>query len=242
MADPVTMACELVGVCVDRSRQRVVHDFAMRAARGTWAGIIGANGSGKTSLLRAIAGRLPIASGSCVIDGEEMAGNRSARAKAIGFAPPIESLPGLLKLSDLLELAGDGITDQHRRNEELWLALGIPAMLDRAIGNLSSGMRQRASIALAFAAPVPIVILDEPFNWLDPVAAFDARAALAGKVREGLSLVTALHDLTTLCSVCDQGVVIANGQPTLELSGNDLRAGAHDIHAFEHAMIEALRT
>ncbi|PNB01187.1 ABC transporter, partial [Pseudomonas sp. FW306-2-11BA] len=55
----------LAGAAVDRNGQRVVHDVHLTVTRGSWFGVIGANGSGKTSLLRALAGRLPFAAGSC---------------------------------------------------------------------------------------------------------------------------------------------------------------------------------
>lgn len=171
-----------------------------------------------------------------------MTNDRSARAKTVGFAPPIERLPSLLTVRRLLELAGDTTEVQEARNSELWAALEIAKLLDHTMGESSSGMRQRAAIALAFAAPTSIVILDEPFNWLDPVAAFDTRSALADTVRGGLTLLTALHDLSTLCGACDEGIIMASGRISLKLDRKQLRAGAHDIHAFEHDMIEALRT
>jgi ABC-2 type transport system ATP-binding protein len=102
-------------------------------------------------------------------------------------------------------------------------------------------MRQRAAIALAFATPCRIVILDEPFNWLDPVAAFDVRAVLARMVADGLALVTALHDLTTLCGFCDSGIVLAKGRVSLRLDTAMLRAGRHDAARFESDLVAALR-
>lgn len=237
----MTDAVELIELSVHRASRPIVQQFSTTVSRSSWLGVVGANGSGKTTLLRAIGGRLPIAVGQCRIEGVEMAHDRSARARAIGFAPPIEALPQLLTFRTALELAGEPVESQQRRNDELWSALGIAALLDRAIGEASSGMRQRATIAIAFAAPTSIVILDEPFNWLDPVAAFDTRAALAAKVASGTTLVTALHDLTTLCGFCDRGVVMTDGQATLQLDRHELRRGERDPRGFENGMIAALR-
>lgn len=238
----MTAAVELVEISVHRGSRPIVHQFSASIARPGWLGVIGANGSGKTTLLRAIGGRLPIAAGQCRIDGVDMADDRSARANAVGFAPPIEALPALLTIRTLLELAGDAIESQQHRNERLWAALGIAGLLDRTVGEASSGMRQRASIALAFATNASIVILDEPFNWLDPVAAFDTRAALADKVASGVTLITALHDLTTLCGFCDNGIVMADGRATLRLGKDQLREGERDARSFEQGMIVALRS
>lgn len=237
----MTDAVELVEISVCRASRPIVHEFSTSIACSTWLGVVGANGSGKTTLLRAVGGRLPIASGRCRVDGVEMAFNRSARAKVVGFAPPIEHLPSLLTIRNVLELAGNCVETQQRRNDQLWSALGVTGLLDRRIGEASSGMRQRASIALAFATRASIVILDEPFNWLDPVAAFDTRAALANKVESGTTLITALHDLTTLCGFCDRGILLADGRATLRLGKEELREGERDARKFERGMIAALR-
>lgn len=228
-------------LCVDRGDVAVVRDVTLAIPSSCWFGVIGANGSGKTTLLRALAGRLPIASGACAIDGVAAARDRAARAARIGFAPPIEHLPGSLRIGELIGLSGDAPAEQQRRNPALWRALGLPALLDRKVGQCSSGMLQRAAIALAFARPTPIVILDEPFNWLDPVAAFDTRAALADIVRSGTTLVTALHDLTTVCGFCDEAVVLRSGEIGLTLPNATLREGQGDIRGFEERLIAALR-
>lgn len=235
---PAILISELT---VHRSRRAVVEDIFAAVAPATWFGVIGANGSGKTTLLRAIAGRLPIARGRCEIFGKETAGDRSARAKTIGFAPPTDRLPASLRIHELLELAGDSIAVQQQRNQALWQALGIDKLLEVPAGECSTGMRQRGALALAFARPVEIVLLDEPFNFLDPVAAFDTRAALAGMVREGMTLVTALHDLTTLCGFCDNGLVMSKGRVSLQLDTPALRAGQNSAADFERELVTALR-
>ena len=78
-------------------------------------------------------------------------------------------------------------------------ALDFDPFLDRRIGALSAGMRQRLAIFAAFLGRPRAVILDEPFNWLDPICAFDTKEALkALVVGEQLTLVTALHETATL--------------------------------------------
>lgn len=237
----MTAALVLHRVSVERGGTFIVRDFSTDIESANWLGIIGANGSGKTTLLRAIAGRLPMASGRCSLGGIDVTTDRAARADMVGFMPPIERLPGNLRIDHLLALAGGDIDEQQQRNHHVWAALGITALLPRKIGACSAGMRQRAAIALAFARPSGIVILDEPFNWLDPVAAFDLRSALAEKVASGMTLITALHDLATLCGFCDEGVVMADGRATLCLSREDLRMGQRDVASFEIRMIAALR-
>lgn len=235
-------AIHLAGAAVERSGQRVVQGVDLTVGPGSWFGLIGANGSGKTSLLRALAGRLPFAGGSCRVDGEELAGDRAGRALRFGFSPPADKLPDALRARDVLELVGGSIDDVRLRLGTLYEALGLAPLLDRWIGDCSAGMRQRIAIAAAFAGGHPLVILDEPFNWLDPVAIFDLREALRDMVDGGLTLITALHDLGTLASACDAGLMLADGRVALTLDEDMLRTAAGDPYAFERQTIDRLRS
>lgn len=238
----MTPAIRLIGATVVRGGRSVVRAVDLTVAAGSWFGLIGANGSGKSSLLRALGGRLPFASGSCRIDGEETGADRAARAGCFGFSPPADKLPESLRGRDVLELVGGNIDDVLLRLSPLNNALGLVPLLDYWIGNCSAGMRQRIAIASAFAGGHTRVILDEPFNWLDPVAIFDLRQALRRMVGDGLTLVTALHDLTTLAAACDTGLMLADGQAAMALTEDMLRAGAENPQAFERRTIDLLRT
>lgn len=233
---------QLTGAAVDRSGTRVVHDVDLSVPAGSWFGLIGANGSGKTSLLRALAGRLPFAAGSCVIDGADLAANRMARAGHFGFAPPPDRLPDALRIRDLLELVGGDLDAACDRLGPVRAALGIDQLLAKWVGDCSAGMRQRAAIALAFAGGQQLVILDEPFNWLDPVAAFDLRQALRAMVDGGLTLVTALHDLGTLATACDEGMMLADGRVALAIDRAARAEAAQSPQEFERRTIDLLRS
>ena len=237
----MTAAVALAGGAVDRGGRRVVRDVDLQVARGTWCGLIGANGSGKTSLLRALAGRLPFAGGACHFDGKEMGGDRSARAHLCGFAPPPDRLPDALRAGELLDLIAGSREASLMRLEILRAALGLDRLFDRWIGDCSAGMRQRIAIAAAFAQGSALVILDEPFNWLDPVAAYDLRQALRAMVDGGLTLLTALHGLATLAVTCDSGSMLADGRVAMTLDDAALRAAAYDPQAFERRTIDLLR-
>lgn len=237
----MTIALETERLGVDRGGVAVVHDIAIRLASGTWLGLIGANGSGKTSLLRAIAGRLPIARGRCVIAGEDLTGDRARRAAAIGFAPSIEMLPLALRGGDLFRIVGGSIAAALDAMGPLRIALGVDRLVDRPIGSCSAGMRQRIALACAFAEGKDIVVLDEPFNWLDAVAAYDTRQALRAMVADGLTLVTALHDLTALVTGCDSGMLLSGGAVALSIDHAAIKEARRDMVAFEQRTITLLR-
>ncbi len=234
-------AVQLVGTAVERGGARVVDDVSLTVAQGAWFGLIGANGSGKTSLLRALGGRLPFDGGSCLVNGEDLTMGRTERATRFGFSPPTEKLPNALRARDVLALVGGDIDHVRARLGPVYSALGLAPLLNRWIGDCSAGMRQRIAIATAFASGQPLVILDEPFNWLDPVATFDLREALRQMVDEGLTLITAVHDLGTLASGCDAGLMLADGKVVVALDEDVLRTAARDPQAFERQMIDLLR-
>lgn len=235
-------AVALDAVSVRRGRDVVVKNVGLEVRHGSWFGLIGANGSGKTSLLRAVGGRLAIDAGSCIIGGVDLSSDRAGRARRFGFAPPPERLPDGLRAGEILELVGGGMSDALGRLGRLREALGIDPLLDRWIGDCSTGVRQRIAIGLAFAGGNSLVILDEPFNWLDPVAAFDVKNVLRSMVDQGLTLLTALHDLGTLVTSCDEGVMLVDGSVALKLERATLKRAAENPQEFERQTIDLLRS
>lgn len=226
---------------VVRGGRRVVDGIDLTISAGTWFGVIGANGSGKTSLLRALAGRLAFAGGACLIDGRDLVADRAARARGLGFALPADRLPDRLRGYEVLDFARGAAPIDESRLAALWSALGIADLRNRWVGDCSAGMRQRLAIAAAFVGGHRCIVLDEPFNWLDPVAGYDLRQVLRSMVEDGWTLVTALHDLTMLAGSCDAGVMLADGRVAATLDGDRLREAAIDPLAFEKTMIDRLR-
>lgn len=229
---------------VERGATRAIDGVSLEVEARMWTGVVGANGSGKTTLLRAVAGRLEIRSGSVLVDGIDRSRDREWRARNIGFAPEPATLPASLTGRELFAIigtdrpgleAGDPLHGLRR-------ALDFEYFLDRRIGALSAGMRQRLAIFCAFLSRPRAAILDEPFNWLDPVCAFDTREALRRLVAEdGLTLVTALHEMATLVHHCGSGLLLSEGRLMRRLGPAELETGAGDYAAFEARMIEGLR-
>ena len=103
-------------------------------------------------------------------------------------------------------------------------------------------MKQRLAIFLAFLGGPRAVILDEPFTWLDPVCAYDTKQALAELVaKDGLTLVTALHEMATMVGYCHSGVLMREGRIGWRLSEAEMEAGRRDSPGFEAQMIRRLR-
>lgn len=230
----MSIAVEVRGLAVSLSGQPIIQDLTFTARRGRWFGVMGANGSGKTTLLRTLAGRLAPDSGSLLLNGKDVTRTPRERARIVGFMPELADLPPLLAGHDLIELlsvsrgAGTG-------PESLQKILGIDAIRDLRIGSMSSGMRQKLAIYTAFLGGREIVILDEPFNWLDPVAAHDLRLELRRAVESGLTVITTLHDASAFLK-CDEGLVLHSGSVLRRYDGRAIGAMRRDIEAFENEL------
>lgn len=237
------MRLEVEGLVVRRGGAAAVDGVSFTAPSGHWCGVVGANGSGKTSLLRALAGRLEIEAGTIRVDGADRTADRAWRARHIGFAPEIAALPAALTGAEIFSVAAPGWRDEVRskRLSGLREALAFDPFLHKRIGALSAGMRQRLAVFCAFLRAPAAAILDEPFNWLDPVCAYDTRAALRALVDEGLTLCTALHETAALVGYCDEGLLMSEGRVGRMLSEADLERGRRDYSGFEKEMIAVLR-
>ncbi len=238
------MRIETEARTVYRGGTRAVDAASLAIELGRWTGLIGANGSGKTSLLRALAGRIESGGGRILVDGEDRTLDRAWRAQNIGFAPDASALPASLSGRELFAILAAEIPAEADDDplHPLRRALDFDPFLDRRIGALSAGMRQRLAIFAAFLARPRAAILDEPFNWLDPICAFDTKEALKALVaREKLTLITALHETATLIGYCDAGLLLADGRLGLSLGAAEIAAGARDYPAFEASIIASLR-
>lgn len=237
------MRIEVADLVVRRGGMAAVNGVSFAAPAACWTGIVGANGSGKTSLLRGLAGRLETHGGAIVVEGGDRAGDRAWRAAHFGFAPELAALPASVTGAELFAIVAPGWREAVRSSGLAALrdALAFDGFLGERIGALSAGMRQRLAIFCAFLRAPAAVILDEPFNWLDPVCAYDTRAALRRLVDEGLTLCTALHETATLVGFCDAGLLLADGRVGRRLDRSDLERGRQDHGAFEADMIAALR-
>ena len=234
------MPLTLHGVAVRRGGRTVVEDLDWSLPATGWIGLVGANGSGKTSLLRALAGRGDISNGFVAYDGEVLA-TRYRRSRRVSMAPDIAALPASLTAGELLALfrAENGEAAGSRSIHD---ALDISRLGAVRIGAMSAGMCQRVAIYAAFLTQADVVLLDEPFNWLDPIGSYDFKVALRAFASDGRHcVVTALHDMATLTAWCDRGGLLRDGKLAWELGPDELASGRTDFPAFEKTMIERLR-
>jgi molybdate/tungstate transport system ATP-binding protein len=163
---------------------------------GAYTVVLGPSGSGKSVLLRLVAGLLRPERGSIRLGGKEAAGWPVERRR-LGFVFPDAALFPHLSVAQNVAYGLRGLPAPARadRVREVAASLGVQALLDRAVGALSGGEAQRVALARALAPRPRVVLLDEPLAHLDPQARLDLQAELGRLHRElGFTALHVTHD------------------------------------------------
>jgi len=227
-------------VTLDIGGHPLLRDVTFSAGAGELVAVIGPNGVGKTTLLRAVAGMHDIVNGGIDIDGTPITTfSARERARRIAFVAADESPVEALRVH---ELVAAGRYPHHRWWE--WRAtpgddaaitsafteVRMETWRERIFSTLSSGERRRIWIALGLAQETPVLLLDEPTNHLDVHVAQQILALLRHLARSGKTILCALHDLNDAAACADRIVLLGDGRlviaapPDIVLAGGALES------------------
>ncbi|MFK7765760.1 MAG: ABC transporter ATP-binding protein [Mariniblastus sp.] len=191
-----------------------VNDINLTLEPGTY-GLLGPNGSGKTTLINLILGQLQPTIGSVRLFGVDP-WRKSGLLRRIGLCPAVEvtypRVSGLDWVTYLCQLHGFNFTEATKRAKEALETVKLTYAMDRPMRNYSLGMRQRAKIAQAIAHDPDLLILDEPFNGLDPVGRHEMSEFLKTWATRGKSLILASHILHEVEAVNPSFLLISGGR------------------------------
>ncbi|MGD9764110.1 MAG: ABC transporter ATP-binding protein [Candidatus Binatia bacterium] len=200
-------------------RTIAVSDVSFRAATGEIVGLLGPNGSGKTTIMRAIAGYFPPTAGHIEIAGIDVCRARRTARDLIGYLPEhaawypdmrVDEFLGFC--ADVRRLRGAG---RRARLAAVVDTCGLSDVQRRLIGHLSRGYRQRLGIAQAILHDPAVLILDEPTVGLDPRQLVEIRA-LVRSLRGRTTVLLSTHVLAEVSSACDRVVIIDCGRVIAE--------------------------
>ncbi|NQJ69193.1 ABC transporter ATP-binding protein [Streptococcus suis] len=206
----------------------VLKDVSFSVKDGELVGLIGLNGAGKSTTIKEIIGLLTPYQGQILIDGQGLLQNSEVYRKKIGFIPETPSLYEELTLKEHLEIVamayGLSWEETWGRTEKLLKIFRLNERLDWYPVNFSKGMKQKVMIICAFMVEPSLLIVDEPFLGLDPVAIADLIALLEEEKSKGTSILMSTHVLDSAEKMCDSFVILHQGQ--VRASGNlaDLQA------------------
>lgn len=180
---------------------------------GAVLGLIGPNGAGKTTLLRLMSGILPLQSGEIKSRFEGTAWTDVQDLRTfVGHMPEQVRWQGRSTVLDALTQLGDMRGTSAKTIERLLALVGLRSRRDEPLDNLSQGMRQRLSIAAALLGSPKVLLLDEPFNGLDPVAAQAFAALVRTLASKGVSVVISSHMVAQLEGLIDRIALLHRGQ------------------------------
>lgn len=200
---------------VDRSfgDRKVLDDVGFTVERGRLTGFVGGNGAGKTTTMRIILGVLAADAGAVTLDGHPLT---AADRVDFGYMPEERGLYPKMKVAEQVAYLGRlhglerGVALD--RAHDLLGRLGVAERADEPLENLSLGNQQRAQIAAALVHDPQVLVLDEPFSGLDPLAVDVVVGVLADYAASGVPVLFSSHQLDLVERLCDDLVIISGGR------------------------------
>mgnify|MGYP002750136806 CR=1 FL=1 len=214
-------ALEINGVSWNAGRQRIVHDVSFSVKTGELLGLIGPNGSCKSTLLKTLARLLPPMAGEATVDGQSIYG-LSARAfsRKLSLLPQHQLVPEGITVRTLvgygrspyLNLWGSLGKADREIVDRVMAATHTDIIADRRVDQLSGGQQQRAFLAMTLAQETPYLLLDEPTTYLDLNHQVALMEMMAQQRDRGATVVAVLHDLNQAARYCDHLIVLKEGE------------------------------
>ncbi|MFE9014539.1 ABC transporter ATP-binding protein [Streptomyces cyaneofuscatus] len=226
------------GVTVGYGGRAVIDDLDVVIPSGVVTTIIGPNGCGKSTLLRTLTRLLKPASGTVVLDGEDIDRLRTRDvAKKLGLLPQAPVAPEGLTVGDLVARGRhphqswlrQWSSDDAEVVERALAMTGVADLADRPVDSLSGGQRQRVWISMTLAQGTDLLLLDEPTTYLDLAHAIDVLDLVDDLHESGCTVVMVLHDLNLATRYSDNlivmraGSILAQGHPRDVITAELLR-------------------
>ncbi len=213
---------EVKNIKKNYGNNEAVKDISFNIKEDEILGLLGPNGSGKTTTIGMLLGLLKPTSGEILINGQKLEGNRIEILEQINFISPYIELPKKLTVKQNLTVYGKlyKINNINERIEFLSEKLRLGGLLNNITGELSSGQKNRVSLAKALINEPKVLLLDEPTASLDPEVGDFVRSFLEDyKEEKKISILLASHNMNEVTRLCKSilmmkdGIIIDKGNP-----------------------------
>lgn len=190
-----------------------VKDINITVPEGKIVGLLGPNGSGKTTIMKAVCGFHYPSDGKITVSGINICDENDKAMKLVGYVPEISLLPGEMKVCDLLDYVCTvhNIVNKEEAIKSVSNECGIEKFLSKKIKTLSKGQQQRVSFAQCLIYNPENLILDEPISGLDP-AQIQQMRNLIKKLSAKKAILLSTHILQEINSLCDYIYILCNGK------------------------------
>lgn len=199
--------------------------------------VLGPNGSGKTTLIKSILGMVIPNKGIISVLGENIKKNSNYRHK-VDYLPQIANFPSNLKVKELITMIKD-LRGKTTNDEYLIDLFKLAPFLDKKLGNLSGGTKQKVNIVLAFMFDSPLIILDEPTSGLDPISLIRLKDLIQAEKQKGKTILITSHIMSFVEEISDEIVFLLEGKIYFKGSISDLKTKTNQPD-FEHAIASIL--
>lgn len=199
--------------------------------------VLGPNGSGKTTLIKSILGMVIPNSGIIEVMGENIKKNASYRNQ-IDYLPQIANFPSNLKVKELIRMIKD-LRGNTNADEDLIKLFKVEPFLNKKLGTLSGGTKQKVNLILTFMFDSPLIILDEPTTGLDPISLIHLKEIIYKEREKGKTILITSHIMSFVEEVSDEIVFLLEGKIYFKGSISELKNKTNQPD-FEHAIASIL--
>ena len=188
----------------------VLDGLDLKISKGGIFAILGPNGSGKTTLIKCLLGMVIPTKGEIIFDKKSVLGKWAYRNN-LNYLPQIANFPPNLTVLELINMVKN-LRPKASNSEELIELFGLKSSLDKKLGNLSGGTKQKVNIVLAFMFDSDLIVLDEPTNGLDPIALIHLKEIIQKEKDKGKTILITTHIMSFVDEVADEIVFLLDGK------------------------------
>lgn len=200
--------------------------------------ILGPNGSGKTTLIKSILGMVIPQSGIIQIQGKAIKKQWNYRNE-IDYLPQIANFPTNLTVKELIKMIKDLRANDTHKDQELIKLFKLEPFLNKKLGNLSGGTKQKVNLVLTFMFDSPLIILDEPTTGLDPISLIRLKNLINTEKEKGKTILITSHIMSFVEEISDEIVFILEGKIYFKGTILELKSKTKQPD-FEHAIASIL--
>jgi len=209
------LAIEINNLSKQYKRASAVKNISFKINKGKTIGLLGPNGCGKSTTIGMMLGLIKPTSGAVLINGKNIENNRTNLLEKINFISPYIELPKKLTIQENLEIYGRlyGVKNLKNKILELMEMLNLTEFRKRKTGELSSGQKNRVSLAKALINDPEILLLDEPTASLDPDVGDYVRGVIESfSSKNNATILLASHNMNEVERLCDEVMMMKNGE------------------------------
>jgi len=172
--------------------------------------VLGPNGSGKTTLIKSILGMVIPNKGSIQINGQHVLKKYHYRNE-INYLPQIANFPSNLSVKELINMVKN-LRPKPAADQDFIDLFGLTPFLDKKLGNLSGGTKQKVNILLTFMFDCELIILDEPTTGLDPLSLINLKKIILAEKNQGKTILITSHIMSFVEEMADEIVFLLDGK------------------------------